>query len=258
MNGSLSTQARAVSVIITDPSYVKTRTDYEETIVPEQAGCSQEDRPGTHVILPLAASLWARLPTPSHSNASLAPSEEDGEEMLLVIGERRPLSEYRYLGSHTTDSGLVCLIKTNPYEGHEEVAAGGSNSEESKGQMSDVSGGEEGEQVPMEATSRGDEKVSGREKAALSTSAADLELDWLELVTASLEGGTIDLDQFPLLKFCAAVPEGESAVAVYGCTTSSSTTDGSDGAAERAANADRYGYTGLVLRTWTRVFDQHS
>lgn len=239
---------------------MKSRTDYEETIVPEEAGCPQEDRPGTYVTLPLAASLWASLPIPSHSNAtSLAPSEEDGEEMLLVIGEKRPLSEYRYLGSHTTDSGLVCLIRKDPYESHGEGKAEQTERSESgasKTTLSDV----KGTQVRANNTPIGEGEVSEEGKRVPSPSSTmpttDLELDWLELVTVSLEGGTIDLDQFPLLKFCAAVPEGESAVAVYGYTPPSATDGGSNVAVGHTNDADQHGYTGLVLRTWTRVFDQ--
>lgn len=81
-----------------------------------------------------------------------------------------------------------------------------------------------------------------------STESRDLEnqeLDYLELVTCTLErpGEIItDKDLFPMLQFCAPIPDEDSIIAVYG----------------EPSPSDPSVYQSLVLRSWSNAFQSDS
>lgn len=186
-----STTSKFVSVVITDPSYVKTSTDYGENITNDTAGDPTHKTPGNYIRLPLCHKVYSSLTQPRRR--FLCPSSE-GDEMLLSLGPLHPLREYEYLGSHHSDSGLVCLVKEGIYEESEE------------------------------------------------------ELDWLELVAESLDNprdGAVDVETFPMLQFCATIPEDDSAVAVYGKRSDDTGENGND-----------RGFTSIVLRAWCKAFPE--
>lgn len=193
-------------IIVTDPSYIRSAQEYEDNITSDQESQATfgSSGIGTYVSLPISQELYDTLPTGQLN--SLQPSDESADEMFLTLGPKRPLSAYRYLGSHSTDSGLTCVIPFDPYH-------------------------------------RRTSKTDAKAEEAIAPS--DLELDWLELVTVSLEGGSIDLEEFPLLRFCAAVPDGESAVAVFGVP-------------QPTDDKELPVYTSLVLRAWTKVFEANT
>lgn len=183
-----------VPVLITDPSYVKSATEYGENITGDTAGDAAHKTPGSHIRLPLCQAVYAGLTQPGQR--FLCPSPE-GDEMLLSLGPLYPLREYEYLGSHHSDSGLVCLVREGVYEGLEE------------------------------------------------------ELDWLELVADSLDNpreGAVDAEAFPMLQFCATIPEDDSAVAVYGRRTA----NGQEG------DGKETGFASIVLRAWCKAFPEES
>lgn len=195
------THAGIVSIILTDPAYIKNASEYDENITPDQAGTECLKTPGNYVRLPMAKSLFDSLVQPKQQ--FLCPSPE-GDEMFLSLGPLGPLSSYSYLGCHHSDSGLTCIVREGIYE------VEGTN----------VDG------EPME------------------------EMDWLELVAGSLEAtreGTVNVEDFPMLQFCASVPEDESAIAVFGRKIPSSNADST-------AETREEGYNSLVLRAWCKVF----
>lgn len=178
-----------IPIIITDPSYVKNSSDYDENISPDLCGDPTHKTPLNYVRLNLQRSLFDSLSESKHR--FICPSPE-GDEMFISIGPLKPLAEYEYLGSHHSDSGLTCILREGVYEAEEGMP-------------------------PVE------------------------EMDWLELVTGSLEKtmeGAIDIEAFPMLQFCASVPEEDSAIAVYGLKE----------------NQSGQGYNSLVLRAWYKVF----
>jgi hypothetical protein len=169
------------TILVTDPSYVKTITDYDENILPDTCGDPNHKSPGSYVRLDLDRNVYESF---RKIQQSARPSPES-DEMLFVFGELHPLKNYKYLGSHHTDSGLTSIVKEGIYSEQE-----------------------------------------------------DLELDWLELVSRTLDStrdGAIDVEEFPLLDFCGNVFEEESAVAVFGLPSGD-------------------GYSSLVLRAWCKAF----
>ena len=182
-----------VEVIITDPSYIKTASNYEENITIDQRAGPENKSPSNYVKVPISRILFDSLH--GHMKTHLLPGPGT-DEMMIILGENYPFKKYEYLGSHTSDSGLTCIIRLDAY------------------------------------TSEMDNSIEQ----------ADLEVDWLELVTLSLEGSPIDLEDFPLLKFCAGIPDGESAVAVYGIKD----------------HVNPLGFKSLVLRSWSQAFSQTS
>jgi hypothetical protein len=184
----MNSSTLAVPVIFTDPSYIKTRADRDENILPDTAGDATHKSPGNYVKLSLDKAAYDSL-----RNTRLQPSRE-GDEMLLVIGDLHPLKEYEYVGSHHSDSGLACIIHQNSYS-------------------------EEGCE----------------------------ELDWVELVAATLDNSKLDLDAFPLLDFCAPIPEDDSVLAIFGKKSDSHDSNGVGGDGDGC-------YSSVVMRAWCKAF----
>lgn len=165
--------------IITDPSYIKTSQDYSQSITLDMIGTSLYKTPFNYVSLTCTNKI-------ENSHKSLFIN--DDEQIILMPANAAAVkiefSEYTYLGSHTSDSGLTCVID--------------------------------------------------------SEKQIDEELDWLELVTTSLNEQPIDLEMFPMLEFCSTIPENDSSVAVYG----------------RKVASETEMYDSIILRAWSRAFKE--
>lgn len=103
-------------ILITDPSYIKSRSDYDENILPDTCGDGTHRSPSSYIKLAIPRRLYDSL---RQARRPLLPSAET-DEMLFVFGEQHPLESYQYLGSHHTDSGLTCIVKDDLYANEDE------------------------------------------------------------------------------------------------------------------------------------------
>lgn len=178
--------------------------------------------PGNFVRLSITPSLSRLLDDPLRLKRinTRRPSTFSNEDYFIFSEAANSIDDlegFAYLGSHVSDSGLTCIVNEDSFV-----------------------------QSPM-SSHVGDAALSAVDDHPQLEKEDDdsMELDWLELVTATLDqpGEPLwDLESYPILKFCAPIPEEDSCIAVFG----------------KPSKEDSSVYDQVILRAWCKAFSEEA